>query len=102
MAYGYPQYYPQIPYYISQTHGKFLVISRCASAYGIAVDGRKYATGEENMPVFDKKFVVKMLVEKVKELPKDLQAEFFAWMERKILAERMSCKTHKIRKREEK
>lgn len=54
------------------------------------------------MPVFDKKFVVKMLVEKVKELPKDLQAEFFAWMEREILAERMSCKTHKIRKREEK
>jgi hypothetical protein len=29
------------------------------------------------MPVFDKKFVVKTLVEKVKELPKDLQAEFF-------------------------
>lgn len=54
------------------------------------------------MPVFYKKFVVKMLVEKVKELPKDLQAEFFAWMGRKILAERMSCKTHKIRKREEK
>lgn len=34
------------------------------------------------MPVFDKKFVVKMLVEKVKELPKDLQAEFFAWMDK--------------------
>lgn len=54
------------------------------------------------MPVFDKKFVVEMLVEKVKKLPKDLQAEFFAWMERKILTEGMSCKTHKIRKREEK
>lgn len=69
-----------------QTHGKFLVISRCASAYGIAVDGKKYATGEENMPVFDKKFVVKMLIEKVKELPDDMQAEFFAWMEREISA----------------
>lgn len=55
-----------------QTHGKFLVIFRSASAYGIAVDDKKYAAGEENMPVFDKKFVVKMLVEKVKELPKDL------------------------------
>lgn len=54
------------------------------------------------MPVFDKKFVVEMLVEKVKKLPKDLQAEFFARMERKILADGMSCKTHKIRKREEK
>lgn len=40
------------------------------------------------MPVFDKKFVVKMLVEKVKELPKDLQAEFFAWMERKIFTKK--------------
>lgn len=54
------------------------------------------------MPVFDKKFVVKTLVEKLKEMPDDLQAEFLAWMERKILAERMSCKTHKIRKCEEK
>lgn len=65
-----------------------MVISRSASAYGIAVDNKKYAAGEENMPVFDKKFVVKMLVEKVKELPKDLQAEFFAWMERKIFAKK--------------
>ena len=71
---------------ILQTHGKFLVISRCASAYGIAVDGKKYATGEENMPVFDKKFVVKMLIEKVKELPDDMQAEFFSWLEKKISA----------------
>lgn len=54
------------------------------------------------MPVLDKKFVVKMLIEKVKKLPDDLQAEFLAWMERKILTEGMSCKTHKIRKREEK
>lgn len=38
------------------------------------------------MPVFDKKFVVKMLIEKVKELPDDMQAEFFAWMEREISA----------------
>lgn len=37
------------------------------------------------MPVFDKKFVVKMLIEKVKELPDDLQAEFFSWMEKKFL-----------------
>lgn len=36
------------------------------------------------MPVFDKKFVVKMLIEKVKKLPDDLQAEFFSWMEREI------------------
>ena len=79
-----------------------MVIFRGASAYGIAVDGKKYATGEKNMTDFDKKFVVETLVEKVKELPKDLQAEFFAWMERKILADGMSCKTHKIRKREEK
>ena len=79
-----------------------MVIFRGASAYGIAVDGRKYATGEENMPVFDKKFVVKMLIEKVEKLPDDMQAEFFAWMEMKILADGMSCKTHKIRKREEK
>lgn len=78
---------------ILQTHGKFFIIFRCASAYGIAVDGKKYATWEGNMPVFDKKFVVKTLVEKLKELPDDLQAEFLAWMERKILAERMSCKT---------
>jgi hypothetical protein len=73
---------------ILQTHGKFLVIFRGASAYGIAVDGRKYATGEENMPVFDKKFVVKTLVEKVKELPDDLQAEFFSWLEKKISAKK--------------
>lgn len=71
-----------------QTHGKFLVIFRGASAYGIAVDGRKYATGEGNMPVFDKKFVVKMLVEKVKELPDDLQADFFSWLEKKISAKK--------------
>lgn len=73
---------------ISQTHRKFLVIFRGASAYGIAVDGKKYATGEGNMPVFDKKFVVKMLVEKVKELPDDLQAEFFSWLEKKISAKK--------------
>lgn len=79
-----------------------MVISRSASAYCIAVNGKKYATGEENMPVFDKKFVVKTLVEKVKKLPDDLQAEFFSWMERKILAKEMSCKTQKIRKHEEK
>lgn len=71
---------------ILQTHGKFFIIFRCASAYGIAVDGRKYATGEENMPVFDKKFVVETLVEKVKELPDDLQAEFLAWLGREISA----------------
>ena len=71
---------------ILQTHGKFLVIFRGASAYGTAVDGKKYATGEENMPVFDKKFVVKMLVEKVEKLPNDLQAEFLAWLGRKISA----------------
>ena len=65
-----------------------MVISRSASAYCIAVNGKKYATGEENMPVFDKKFVVKMLVEKVKELPKDLQAEFFSWLEKKISAKK--------------
>lgn len=65
-----------------------MVISRSASAYCIAVNGRKYATGEENMPVFDKKFVVKMLVEKVKELPDDLQAEFFSWLEKKISAKK--------------
>ena len=47
---------------------------------------KKYATGEENMPVFDKKFVVKTLVEKVKKLPDDLQAEFFSWLEKKISA----------------
>lgn len=40
------------------------------------------------MPVFDKKFVIEMLGEKVKKLPKDLQAEFFAWMERKISAKK--------------
>lgn len=69
-----------------QTHGKFLVISRSASAYCIAVDGKKYATGEKNMTDFDKKFVVKMIAEKVKKLPKDLQAEFFAWLGREISA----------------
>ncbi len=40
------------------------------------------------MPVFDKKFVVKMLVEKVKELPDDLQADFFYWLEKKISAKK--------------
>lgn len=38
------------------------------------------------MPVFDKKFVVETLVEKVKELPDDLQAEFLAWLGREIPA----------------
>lgn len=69
-----------------QTHGKFLVIFRSASAYGIAVDGKKYATGEKNMPDFDKKFVVETLVKKVKKLPDDMQAEFFAWLEKEICA----------------
>lgn len=54
------------------------------------------------MTDFDKKFVVKIIVEKVKELPDDLQAEFLAWLGREILAEKTSCKTHKIRKHEEK
>ena len=36
------------------------------------------------MTDFNKNFVVEMLIEKVKELPDDLQAEFFAWLERKI------------------
>lgn len=54
------------------------------------------------MTDFDKKSVVKMIVEKVKELPDDLQAEFLAWLGRKIFTEKMSCKTHKIRKYEEK
>lgn len=40
------------------------------------------------MPVFDKKFVVKTLVEKVKELPDDLQAEFFSRLEKKISAKK--------------
>lgn len=40
------------------------------------------------MPVFDKKFIVKMLVEKVKKLPKDLQAEFFSWLGREISAKK--------------
>lgn len=71
---------------ILQTHGKFLVIFRGTSAYGIAVDGKKYATGEENMTDFDKKFVVKMIAEKVAKLPNDLQAEFFAWLESEISA----------------
>lgn len=38
------------------------------------------------MPDFDKKFVVKMIVEKVEKLPNDLQAEFLAWLGRKISA----------------
>lgn len=38
------------------------------------------------MTDFDKKFVVKMIVEKVEKLPKDLQAEFFAWLGREISA----------------
>lgn len=38
------------------------------------------------MPVFDKKFVVKMLVEKVKELPDDMQTEFLAWLGKEISA----------------
>lgn len=71
---------------ILQTHGKFLVIFRGASAYGIAVGGKKYATVEKNMTDFDKKFVVKIIVEKVKELPDDLQAEFLAWLEKEICA----------------
>jgi hypothetical protein len=49
---------------------------------------KKYATGEKNMTDFDKKFVVKMLIEKVKKLPDDLQAEFLAWLERKISAKK--------------
>lgn len=69
-----------------QTHGKFLVIFRGASAYSVVGGNQKYATGEENMPVFDKKFVVETLVEKVKELPDDLQAEFLAWLGREISA----------------
>lgn len=40
------------------------------------------------MPDFDKKFVVKTLVEKVKELPDDMQAEFFLWLEKKISAKK--------------
>lgn len=40
------------------------------------------------MPVFDKKFVVKMLIEKVEKLPDDLQTEFFAWLEKKIFAKK--------------
>jgi hypothetical protein len=71
-----------------QTHGKFLVIFRGASAYSVVGGNQKYATGEENMPVFDKKFVVKTLVEKVKKLPDDLQAEFFSWLEKKISAKK--------------
>lgn len=38
------------------------------------------------MTDFNKKFVVKMIVEKVEKLPDDLQAEFFAWLEREIFA----------------
>lgn len=38
------------------------------------------------MTDFDKKFVVKIIVEKVKELPDDLQAEFLAWLEKEICA----------------
>ena len=78
-----------------------MVIFRGASAYGIAVDGKKYATGEGNMPVFDKKFVVETLVKKGKKLPDDMQAEFFAWLGRKIFTEKMSCKTHKKNKKSE-
>ena len=40
------------------------------------------------MPVFDKKFVVKMLIEKVEKLPDDLQAEFFLWLEKEISAKK--------------
>ena len=40
------------------------------------------------MPVFDKKFVVKMLIEKGEELAGDLQAEVLAWLERKISAKK--------------
>lgn len=40
------------------------------------------------MTDFDKKFVVKMIAEKVKKLPKDLQAEFFAWLGREISAKK--------------
>lgn len=38
------------------------------------------------MTDFDKKFVVETLVKKVKKLPDDMQAEFFAWLEREISA----------------
>lgn len=41
------------------------------------------------MTDFDKKFVGKMIAEKVKKLPNDLQAEFFAWLEKKIFANEM-------------
>lgn len=41
------------------------------------------------MPDFDKKFVVKMIAEKVEKLPNDLQAEFFAWLEKEISANEM-------------
>lgn len=60
------------------------------------------------MPVFDKKFVVKMLVEKVKELPDNLQAEFFRGWKRKFLQRKryeyinnMNCGEHRIRKQTE-
>nr|DAH68403.1 MAG TPA: hypothetical protein [Caudoviricetes sp.] len=53
------------------------------------------------MPVFDKKFVVETLVKKGKKLPDDMQAEFFAWLGRKIFTEKMSCKTHKKNKKSE-
>lgn len=36
------------------------------------------------MTDFDKKFVVKMIAKKVEKLPNDLQAEFFAWLEKEI------------------
>lgn len=61
------------------------------------------------MPVFDKKFVVETLVEKVKELPDDLQAEFFCGWKRKLLQRKryeyinnMNCEEHRIRKQVEK
>lgn len=61
------------------------------------------------MPVFDKKFVVKMLVEKVKELPDDLQADFFIGWKRKFLQRKryeyinnMNCGEHRLRKQVEK
>lgn len=57
------------------------------------------------MPVFDKKFVVKTLVEKVKELPDDLQADFFCGWKRKFLQRKryeyinnMDFGEHRIRK----
>lgn len=40
------------------------------------------------MTDFDKKFIVETLVEKAQELPDDLQAEFFSWLEKKISAKK--------------